>query len=346
MGKVRFGIVGLGIGRVQGNAVKRNPRGEVVAICDLIEWKMEEYAKELGKDVKRYVRFQEMLADPEVDAVFVATGNQMHVPVALEVVKAGKHVLCTKPLSDDARAAAELVKAAEASSVVNQMSLSLRFSGTVQYLGAMSRSGEFGKLYYARARSVRRSGIPNWADHFVMEGGGAFRDMGVHVLDSSWWLLGNQEPVSALGAAGAHFGPRGLGYWDFAPGTEELAKAFKADDFGAGLIRFADGSAIQVESHWASHQPEELNIELFGTEAGARLNPTTVYRTVNGAPADTTLKPNDIDGFYGVADHFIACILDGVPCQAPLRHGLTVQRMMEAVLESGRTGGEVRLDKA
>lgn len=341
--KVRFGIVGMGIGRAQGNAIEKHPRGEVVALCDIVEEKMVDYARELGKDVRMYTNYDDLCADPEVDAIFVGTGNQLHVPMALKAVEAGKHVLVTKPLSDNAEAAEKLVQAAEAAGVVNMMSLSTRFSGSVQFLGKMARDGGFGKIYYARALSVRRSGIPNWGLHFVTKGGGAFRDMGVHVLDSTWWIMGCPQPVRVEGVAGAYFGPRGVGYWDFAPAPPELVKAFEADDFGAGLIRFADGSAILVESHWASHQPGEFQIELFGTEAGATLSPLTIYRTVDNKPVDERPNVPEVDGFYGTADHFISCVLDGTPCDAPLRHGLIVQRMMEAVLTSAETGQEVVL---
>jgi predicted dehydrogenase len=334
----------MGIGRENGRAISRDPRGRVVALCDLVPERMAEFAAELPGEVKQYTDYQAMCADPEIDAVFVGTPNQYHVPVALAAVQAGKHVLVTKPLSDSETAARRLVETAEAAEVVNMMSLSTRFSGDVQYLGQLARQGMFGQLYYARARSVRRSGIPDWGAHFVQKGGGAFRDMGVHVLDAAWWLLGAPEPVSVTGVAGAHFGPRGLGYWEYRPGKPELAAQFAADDFGAGVVRFANGAAIQVESFWASHQPNEFQIELFGTEAGARLRPLTLYRLENGAPSDTTVQPPKVAGFAGVAAHFIACILDGVPCQAPLRHGLAIQRMLEGLLTSAETGHEVRLE--
>jgi predicted dehydrogenase len=99
---------------------------------------------------------------------------------------------------------------------------------------------------------------------------------------------------------------------------------------------------VQVESFWASHQPEEFQIELFGTDAGARLSPLTLYRTVHGAPQDTTVKlPKGPEVWDVIAGHFIDCILDRVTCEAPLRHGLIVQQMMEALLESAATGQEV-----
>jgi predicted dehydrogenase len=343
--KVRFAVVGMGIGKSQGKAIAQDPRGEVVALCDIDPGRMEAFAAELPEAVKQYTDYHVMCRDPEIDAVFVGTPNPLHVPVALAAVEAGKHVLVTKPLSDSEEAARRLVETAEAAGVVNMMSLSIRFGGCVQYLGGLARRGEFGEIYYARARSVRRSGIPDWGAHFIRAGGGAFRDMGVHVLDAAWWLMGTPEPVGVLGVAGARFGPRGLGYWDFRAVPAEFAAQYQADDFAGGVIRFANGAAAQVESFWASHQPEELQIELFGTEMGARLEPTpTLYRTVDGAPTDTTVRlPRGENGFRGVAAHFIACVLDGTPCQAPLRHGWIVQRMLEGLLRSAADGREVRL---
>ena len=93
MDEVRIAIVGMGIGKANRRSLQKNPRGRVPAICDIIEWKMEAYAKELPEPVKCYVDYREMCEDDEIDAVMVATPNQVHVPVALEAVKHGKRVL-------------------------------------------------------------------------------------------------------------------------------------------------------------------------------------------------------------------------------------------------------------
>ncbi len=347
---VRTAIVGMGVGRPNGRAIAANPRGVVVALCDLVEERMESFAEELPERPKLYTDYVEMCRDPEIDAVFVGTPNQWHVPIALEAVKKGKHVMVTKPLADSDEAARELVQAAEDAGVVNMMSLSTRFSDEVRYLGGLAAQGELGEVYYARARSVRRSGIPDWSLGFIQKGGGAFRDMGVHVLDAVWWLLGAANggpprPVSVLAVAGAKFGPRGQGYWEYRSQKKEYYAQYAADDYAGGFIRFENGVGLQVESFWASHQPGEMQIELFGTEAGARLRPLTLYRTVNGAPQDITVElPKGVKAWDHIAAHFIECILDGVECQAPLRHGLIVQEMMEGLLESAEMGQEVRLD--
>ena len=344
--KVRAAIVGMGIGRPNGRAIAKNPRGQVVALCDLVKARMKDFAKELPGKVKLFTDYKKMCKDPDIDAVFVGTPNQWHVPIALEAVRNGKHVMVTKPLADSERAAVRLVEAAEAAGVVNMMSLSTRFADSCRYLGELAGQGYFGEMYYARARSIRRSGIPAWNLGFIQKGGGAFRDMGVHVLDAAWWIMGMPKPVSVAGVAGAKFGPRGLGYWDYSTPSRKVYQQYAADDYAGGLIRFESGAGLQVESFWASHQPEDLQIELFGTEAGAQLRPLTIYGTKYGTAQDIKVNlPRGPEVWDRIANHFIECILDGVECQAPLRHGLIVQQMMEALLRSAERGREVRLDR-
>lgn len=342
---VRTAIVGMGIGRRQAKGIANYPRGRVVALCDVAEHRMQEFARELPEPVKMYTDYRDVLRDKEVDAVYIATPNSLHVPMGLDAIRAGKHVLMTKPLGHDIEAAAELIKTAESSGLVNMMSLSERFSPECLHLLNLAKKNYFGDLYYARARSVRRSGIPCWNVAFIQKGGGAFRDMGVHCLDAAWALLGFPKPLSVTGVAGARFGPRGHGFWDFQRCDESYYSHFACDDHASGLIRFENDVALHVESFWASHQPEEFQIELFGTEAGARLSPLTLYRTEQGLPTDTTLKiPQKPHAAWdNIAAHFIECVLDNVPCQAPLRHGYQIQQMMEALLQSAETGREIRL---
>lgn len=344
MKEVRAAIVGMGIGRPNGRSIARNPRGRVVALCDLAEERMKDFAKELPEPVNFYTDYKEMCRDKEIDAVFIGTPNQWHVPIALEAARRGKHVLITKPLADSLRAAKRLVDAAESEGVVNMMSLSTRFGAPTIYLGELVKQGDFGEVYYGRARSVRRSGIPAWNLGFIQEGGGAMRDMGVHVLDAAWWIMGLPRPVSVVGVAGAKFGPRGLGYWDFSTPPKKVYSQYASDDYAGGFIRFENGAGLQIESHWASHQPGEFQIEMFGTEAGGQLSPLTIYRTVNGAPQNISVDiPKGPEAWDLIAGHFIDCILDGKKCSAPLRHGFLVQEMMEALLKSAETGKEVRL---
>ena len=344
MEQVRAALVGMNvIGQPLAKGVGNDPRARIVALCDVAEERMRAFAAELPGSLRCYTQYEELCRDPEVDAVLIATPNQWHIPIGLEAVRHGKHVLIIKPLADSLAAARQIVTAAEQAGVVNMMALSMRFGAETQYLGRLVAAGELGAIYYARARSVRRSGIPIRRPGFIQKGGGAFRDMGVHVLDAAWWTMGMPRPVSVSGVAGARFGPRGTGYMTYAPQPEAAAQ-FAVDDYGGGFIRFANGAGLQIESFWASHQPDELQIELFGDDGGARLKPLTLYRTLEHAPVDTTITlPKGIEAWDRIGSHFVACILDGIPCEAPLRHGLVVQEMLEALLESAATGAEVEI---
>ena len=337
----------MGIGRVNAVALANNPRCQVIALCDLLPERMDEIALKLPeKPPLRFTDHRDLCSHPEVDAVFVGTPNQWHVPVALEAIRNDKHVMVTKPLADALEPASKLVAAAEASGVVNMMSLSTRFSPQVQYLGHLAQTGFFGELYYTKARSIRRNGIPNWNLGFIQKGGGAFRDMGVHYLDAAWWIMGLPRPVSVSGVAGAKFGPRGEGY--FGPGPEPAKSywsQYDSDDYGGGLIRFDNGAGLFIESFWASHQQPELQIELFGTGAGAILHPLTLFKTHYGEHQNVKVgMPVDAQASWqNIADHFVSCVLDGLECHAPLRHGMQVQKMMEGLLTSAKTGQQIDL---
>ena len=116
--EVRVAVVGMGIGKPNGRFLAADARARVVALCNLLEDRMVEFAQELPGDQKLYTDYKKMCRDPEIDAVFVGTPNQYHVPIAMEAVRGDKHVLVTKPLADSERAAARLVDAAERAGVV------------------------------------------------------------------------------------------------------------------------------------------------------------------------------------------------------------------------------------
>ena len=169
-------------------------------------------------------------------------------------------------------------------------------------------------------------------------------------MGSEMCIRDRPKPIAVLGAAGAKFGPRGLGYWRGTKAPKEIYEKYDSDDYAGGFITFEGGVGLQMESFWASHQPDEFQIELFGTEAGATLKPLRLYRTnKKGEFEDIDAKPPKSK--YGkswdaIADHFIECILDDVTCKAPLRHGLIVQQMMEGLLTSGETGREVHIESS
>ena len=88
-----------------------------------------------------------------------------------------------------------------------------------------------------------------------------------------------------------------------------LRRQIEADDYAGGFITFENGLGLQIESFWASHQPGEFQMELFGTEAGAKLHPLMAYRCDDNQEEDIQLQPTERMGSWDrIADHFINCI--------------------------------------
>ena len=141
MKELRTAIVGMGIGRANGRAILANPRGRITAICDIIPEKMDDFAKELPEPVKKYIDYKEMCQDPDIDAVMVARPTRYTSRWRWKQSKTANTSCVTKPLSDSEDSARELVEAAEATGLVNMMSLGMRFSDPVLYLGDLIQPG-------------------------------------------------------------------------------------------------------------------------------------------------------------------------------------------------------------
>jgi predicted dehydrogenase len=232
------------------------------------------------------------------------------------------------------------------------MAMPKRYEDPVYHLAQLATQGFFGEIYYARVRVARRSGIPSWSGATIGDGGGVMRDMGVHFIDAAWWLMGRPEPTSVLGVSGAKFGHRAQGYWSFATPSDDYVKQFRSDDYACGSVTFANGALLTVEALWAGHLEQEFQIELMGTEGGARINPLTLFATCNGAPCSTTVQiPNgpanprlrdplaDVPSHWRrISQHFVSCITGEEECQVPFRDGYTIQQIMESMLDSQGRG--------
>ncbi|RYG70497.1 Gfo/Idh/MocA family oxidoreductase, partial [bacterium] len=253
--RVRVAIIGAGIGRQHLRGYLGVPGAEITAICDLDTGRAAQMAAEYGLEgVQVFSDYQALLGSDIADAVSLCLPNSLHAPVAVELLEAGLHVLCEKPLAINATEAAKIVAAMQKSGAFCMVSQVLRFRDDVRALKSEIESGKIGDIYYARTTARRVSGIPKWGGWFTQQkfaGGGPLIDTGVHVLDLAWWLSGCPRPVSASATTYAEFGPRkqGLG----AGGAANLEGTFDVEDLAAGIVRFENGLSIHFEATWAIH---------------------------------------------------------------------------------------------
>lgn len=352
MKKLKIAVIGCGnIAMSHLTAYKSNPNVEIYALCDLNEEILADRAQKF--DVSRtFTDYREMLALPEIDAVSVCTWNAAHAECAIAALKAGKHVLCEKPMAMNAEQAREMKAAADESGKLLMIGFVRRFGNDAYILRDMIENDQFGEIYYAKATYLRRHGNPGgWFGDKARSGGGPLIDLGVHVIDLTRYLLGNPKPVSVYGATFQKLLDR-PDVKDKRPYIAASAKegdACDVEDLASAMIRYDNGTVVTVEASFSLNIKKPVGrIDLFGTKAGAKLEPELeMYTDLNGYMADVTFDSPTSLSFEGLFEneinHFVDCIRLGIPCISPAEDGVDMMDILDAIYKSAQTGHEVIL---
>jgi len=285
----------------------------------------------------------------------VCTPNKFHAPITIAALQAGKHVLCEKPPAMSADEAQAMVDAARTHGRVLMICLNNRFQPEIQLLKQYIEGGELGKIYYAKTGMLRRRGSAGgWFTQKEMSGGGALIDIGVHCLDWTWWLMGCAPPLQVYGQTYQEIGSYHLTYetaWtpaDLKGQAKPRDWAGDTDELAIATIRLADGATLRVEVSWALNNEKTTQYtQLYGTRAGARLSPLTIFGQERGRLSDRTLQVPE----QGQARthslairHFLDCIqTGGQPLTSP-EQMVNLMRMLDAIYESAEKGELIRLN--
>ncbi len=354
MDKIKVAVIGTGsISNEHINAYLKNPNVELYAFCDINENQVKMMAEKYGV-TRTYTDKDVMLKElPEIEAVSVCTWNSQHAPCAIAALNAGCHVICEKPMATSAREAREMKEAAEKNGKLLMIGFVRRFGNDCNILTDYIQNGYFGDIYYGKATYLRRNGCPGgWFGDKSRSGGGPLIDLGVHVIDLTRYLIGNPKPVSVYGATfdqlknrpgikGAHGG-----YSSVSRSEQDI---FDVEDLAVALIRYDNGAVISLEASFSLNLKEDTGtIELFGTKAGAKLDPELeIYTELNGYMSNVQLATPTALSFDGLfaneINHFVDCVRNNTPCKAPAEDGVTLMEILDAIYESARTGHEVIL---
>ena len=182
-------------------------------------------------------------------------------------------------------------------------------------------------------------------------GGGPLIDLGVHVIDLVRYLMGNPKPVSVYGATFQKLGDRpGIKKGDaYQSSTTEEKPVFDVEDMASVMIRFDNGAVLSIEASFSLNiEKDEGKIELFGTKAGAKLDPElTLYSQQAGYMTNTTIATGTALSFDGLFEneirHFVSCVEGGTACRAPAEDGVALMTILQAAYESAASGHEVVL---
>lgn len=352
MTRIRVGMIGAGaIAASHCTGVNHHPNARVVAVADASRERAEAVQEQCGID-KVYTDWAKLVADPEIDAVCIALPNYLHAPVSIAALKAGKHVLLDKPFALDQKEAKACIAAAKKAKRVFSVGMNQRFTREAQTIRALVRRGELGEIYHAKAFWNRRTGSPKFGTWFCnkkLAGGGCLLDIGVHVLDLALSLMDNFEPVCVQGVSYSKLGPRGIGEGGWGKSDREKL-AFDVDDLSAAMIRMKNGASVLLEVSWIRHQAEgdRHNVELFGTEAGASVWPTRLFRFGKEKGEYEVVEPQNVQMAYPHCDrmkNWIDSILGKEAIECTLEQSLAVQKILDAIYASAKSGREVRITR-
>ncbi len=359
MRKLRVGIVGCG-GIANGKhlpAIKENGGFEIVAFCDLIVERAEKAKAEYGtEDARVYTDYQELVKE-DLDAVYVLTPNSAHAPVTIAALKAGKHVMCEKPMAKTYAEAKQMLETAKETGKILTIGYQNRYREDSRYLKRACENGDLGEIYYAKAHAIRRRAVPTWGVFLDEEkqGGGPLIDIGTHALDLTLWMMNNYEPESVTGSVYRKLADQtetGNAWGDWDP------KKFTVEDSAFGFIKMKNGATIQLESSWAlnSLEVDEAKTSLCGTKAGAdmkdglRINRVQYGKQCVEKPELSTGGVAFYDGAKVNAPDieqkvFYNAIVNGEELVVKPEQAIVVTQILEAIYESAKTGKTVYFEQ-
>ena len=356
----KVAVIGAG-GMLQYHAAGFKEAGaEIVALVDMNEDAAKEAAKTWSIP-ETYTDVAEMLEKSGADAVSVIVPNKFHAPLAIQCLKAGKHVFCEKPPALSAAEVEEMIAVANEAGKRLIFNYNNRARPESYKMKELIDAGEVGTINSAQAKWIRRTGIPGFGGWFTtkeLSGGGPLIDL-LHMVDLAMHFMGYPEPAHVLGQTFDSFitdktfkGPWGIA--DRADGTTDVETA------AHGFVTFKTGQVLSLQVSWAEMvKREEVSVVFQGTKAGGKverlfgtdgLDDTAIdtlelYTHEAGKPNNQSLEVAECEdmGRQRSAANFIATI-DGKeePLNVP-SESLALMKIIDALYESAASGKPVSL---
>jgi predicted dehydrogenase len=329
MDKIRWGVLSTAnfARRQMIPAMQKSQFGTVTAIASRDQARAKAFAAELGIE-KAYGSYQKLLGDEEIDAVYIPLPNHLHVPWSMRALKAGKHVLCEKPISLSAAEAEQLAGAAAAHPKLKVMEAFMyRHHPQWQIARQLVREGRVGRLRTIHTAFSYFNDDPQNIRNQRDMGGGALMDIGCYPISMSRFIY-DAEPQRVLGHIER----------DSTTGVDRLTSAVL--EFFQGTATFTvstqlapyqrtniHGTAGRIEIEIPVNAPNDRPCRLW-VQSGAQ----------PGAPIEE-INCEVCDQYTLEADAFVRAILDDTPVTTPLADAVANMRVIDRVLASAGTGG-------
>lgn len=337
---VRWAIAGIGTHADvrMAPAIASAPDTELAAVWSRDQARAETFAHK-HRARRSYDGYADLLAAPDVDVVYIATPNGLHREHTIQAARAGKHVLCEKPMALTSADACDMIEACEKAGVNLGLAFQNRHHPAHQAARRLVATGEAGEIVLATAQYnhnfPRDFEWPGWRASHAMAGGGSLMGMGVHALDLLRFVLGREvDEVMAF--------------------SDEDVTTSRVDTSVACLLRFGGGPHAFVSC--ALHVPHAHNdLVLHGSKLRIEANGTIgmpwqgSLQVTKGAETTITSFPcrNPVTDLYvKLVEDFNGSVVDGSEPLATGHDGLAMVRLAEAIIASARERKAVRVSSA
>jgi len=264
--KPRIGFLGVGwIGRNRMQAMAATEWGEIAGIADAVS----ENAVEAGKIAPRAERVKSLdeLLDLELDGVVIATPSALHAEQAIRCLERGLAVFCQKPLARTKSETVRVIESAKKSDQLLAVDLSYRFTSGAQRIKQVVESGELGKIFGMDLVFHNAYGPDkDWFYDYRLSGGGCVIDLGIHLVDLAFWLLGDSGMESVSGNL-------------FSNGRKLRAAEAVVEDYANARIELANGPTVNLSCSWklSAGCDAIIGVSIYGTNGGVK------FQNVNGS---------------------------------------------------------------
>jgi predicted dehydrogenase len=352
--KTRIGCIGVGqIGKHHLDNYSKIEGAELVAIADINEAELNRVGDLYGIP-NRYTDFRKMLARDDIEAADVCLHNNLHMPVTVAVLEAGKHVYCEKPMAGSYIDAEVMYNKAQELGLKLSIQASLLFDVETMAARALIDQGLLGKRFHARSYGFRRRGRPYVDGYgtptFVQKensSGGALYDMGVYHIIQILYLLDNPKPLRISGAIYQET--------DMDPRRREIS-GYNVEELGMGFIRLDGNITLDILESWAIHLDSFEGSYVVGSKGGVRLEPFGFFHSVGDLSFNSTANLGEFnyrlhnvheqgDIYDSPQHHWVAALQGRVELLPTAELALNTMLISEGIYLSTELGREVTAEE-
>lgn len=322
---------------------------EIKYFCDIIKEKADKCVEQYGCGTA-IQDYRDALSDPEIDAVSVCVPNYMHSVIAIDAMRAGKHVLCEKPAARTYAEALEMQRVQHETGVVLNIGVVTRFHKGVEAVRRLIESGELGRIYHVFINFRSHRSIPGIGGAFTtkeLSGGGVLIDWGVHRIDQVLYMVGDPEPVSVSAAVFSELG-RDIPEYHYrsmwSEDTRDVNGTFDVDESCTALVR-TTGPVISLEGAWAQNiEEDEQYLDFMGTKAGVRLTYCGGYKLYTYKDGEFKKEEPELENGSMFTDEiaaFFDCIRTGKKARSHIDYAIKTSMILQGAYDSSDKGREV-----